>query len=169
MPPLKCLGEPRVEIRHAPRSAYAGEVIWKRFLRYALGSGLATMTSAVAFAVAYRGLDQGPRMATGAAFLAGATVNFVANRFWAWSRHARHGLGRDALFYAALSVTTALAAAAVTSLTHAYVQDLDPNRRVLLVEGSYFATYAALFLVKFVILDRVVFRSRHQVPSTTRA
>ena len=127
------------------------------------------MTSAVAFAVAYRGLDQGPRMATGAAFLAGAMVNFVANRFWAWSRHARHGLGRDALFYGALSVSTAVVAAAVTSLTHAYVQDLDANQRTLLVEGSYFATYAVLFLVKFLVLDRVIFRSRHHVPTTTRA
>jgi putative flippase GtrA len=169
MPPSKCLGEPGVEIRRAPLSAYADEVIWKRFLRYALGSGLATMTSAVAFAVAYRGLDQGPRMATGAAFLAGATVNFAANRFWAWSRRARAGLARDALSYAALSLGAALAAAVVTSLTHAYLQDLDTDRRAVLVEGSYFATYAALFLVKFLVLDRVVFRSRHHVPSTTRA
>jgi len=144
-------------------------VIWTRFLRYALGSGLATLTSAVAFAVAYRALDQGPRIATGAAFLAGALVNFVANRFWAWHRRARQGLGRDALYYAGLSVGTALVAAAVTSLTHLYVQDLDPNRRAVLVEASYFATYAVLFLVKFVVLDRIVFRSRHQVPTTTRA
>ena len=126
-------------------------------------------TSAVAFAVAYRALDQGPRIATGAAFLAGALVNFVANRFWAWHRRARQGLGRDALYYATLSVGTALVAAAVTSLTHLYVQDLDPNRRAVLVEASYFATYAVLFLVKFVVLDRIVFRSRHQVPTTTRA
>ena len=40
-----------------------------------------------------------------------------------------------------------------------YVQDLNPNGRALWVEGSYFATYAALFLVKFLVLDRVVFRS----------
>ena len=64
---------------------------------------------------------------------------------------------------------TALVAAAVTSLTHLYVQDLYPNRRAVLVEASYFATYAVLFVGKFVVLDRLVFRSRHQVPSTTRA
>ena len=149
----------RDEIRNAVRSAYAGQVTWTRFLRYAVGSGLATVTSAVAFAVAYRVLDQGPRIATGAAFLAGATVNFVAGRFWAWNRRARRGLGRDALSYAALAVTTGLAAAAVTSLTHAILHDADPNQRAVLVEASYFATYAVLFLVKFLVLDRVVFRS----------
>jgi putative flippase GtrA len=140
-----------------------------RFARYAVGSGLATVTSAVAFALAYRVLDQGPRVATGAAFLAGAVVNFAASRFWAWNRRVRHGLGRDAVAYAALAVTAALAAAVVTSVTHALLRDADPDRRAVLVEASYFATYAALFLVKFVVLDRLVFRSRHQVPSTTRA
>ena len=140
-----------------------------RFVRYALGSGLATATSAVAFALAYRVLDQGPRVATCAAFLAGALINFTANRFWAWNRRARHGLGRDALSYAALAGFAALAAAVVTSLTHALLRDADPDRRAVLVEASYFATYAVLFVVKFVVLDRVVFRSRHQVPSTTRA
>ena len=47
-----------------------------RFLRYAVGSGLATLVSAVAFALAYRTLAQGPRIATGAAFLlpAGTTT-----------------------------------------------------------------------------------------------
>jgi putative flippase GtrA len=140
-----------------------------RFGRYAIGSGLATVSSALAFALAYRVLDQGPRVATGAAFLAGALVNFAAGRCWAWNRRVRRGLGRDALSYALLAVTAALAAAVVTSITHALLHDADPDRRAVLVEASYFATYAALFLVKFVVLDRVVFRSRHQVPSTTRA
>ena len=140
-----------------------------RFLRYAVGSGLATLTSAVAFALVYRGLDQGPRVATGAAFLAGAVVNFTTNRFWAWKRRARRGLGRDVLSYATLAIAAALAAAAATSATHALLRDADPNRRAVLVEASYFATYALLFVVKFVVLDRLVFRSRHQVPSTTRA
>jgi putative flippase GtrA len=140
-----------------------------RFGRYAVGSGLATVTSAVAFALAYRVLDQGPRVATAAAFLAGALVNFTASRFWAWQRRVRRGLGRDALSYAVLSLTAAIAAAVVTSVTHALLHDADPDRRALLVEASYFATYAVLFVGKFVVLDRLVFRSRHQVPSTTRA
>jgi putative flippase GtrA len=140
-----------------------------RFVRYTLGSGLATLGSAAAFAVAYRLLDQGPRVATGTAFLTGALINFTANRFWAWDRRSRPGLGRDALAYAGLAVAAALAAGTVTSLTHALLRDADPDRRAVLVEAGYFATYGALFLVKFVVLDRVVFRSRHQVPSTTRA
>jgi putative flippase GtrA len=146
-----------------------------RFIRYAIGSGLATATSAVVFAVVYRVLGEGPRLASVTAFLAGAVVNFTSNRFWAWRRvvrrRTRPGLGRDALFYAIVAVVSALAATGVTSLTHAALAGADPDRRAILVEMSYFATYAALFLLKFFVLDRVVFhtKDRNQLDSTTRA
>jgi putative flippase GtrA len=140
-----------------------------RFVRYCASSGLASLVSAAMFALVYRWLEQGPRAATVTAVVTGALVNFTANRFWSWGRRQRLGLGRDAVAYAALVTVTALTAAVVTSLTHVYLRVADPNLRAVLVEASYFATYAALFLIKFAILDRVVFRSRHQVPSTTRA
>ena len=142
-----------------------------RFIRYAIGSGLATVTSAVAFAIVYRVLGEGPRLASVTAFLAGAVVNFTSNRFWPWRRRRRPGLGRDALFYGIVAIVSALAATGVTSLTHAALANADPDRRAVLVEVSYFATYAVLFLLKFVVLDRFVFhtKARNQVDSTTRA
>jgi putative flippase GtrA len=65
-----------------------------RFIRYAIGSGLATASSAVAFAIVYRVLGEGPRLASVTAFLAGAVVNFTSNRFWAWRRDARRDARR---------------------------------------------------------------------------
>jgi putative flippase GtrA len=140
-----------------------------RFVRYATGSAGAVAASALAFLLAYRLLDLGPRVASVTAFLAGAVVNFGASRFWAWDRRHRSGLGRDLAGYVLLAIAIALAAMGVTSLADARLAAADPTVRAVLVEGAYFATYAALFLVRFVLLDRVVFRSRHQVPSTTRA
>jgi len=140
-----------------------------RFVRYATGSAGAVVASALAFALAYRLLDLGPRWASVTAFLAGAVVNFSASRFWAWKRRDRSGLGRDLLGYAVLAVAIALIAMGVTSFADAHLAGADPTTRAVLVEGCYFATYAVLFLVRFVVLDRLVFRSRHQVPSTTRA
>lgn len=146
-----------------------GRRTWRgRLGRYALGSAGAMLVSALAFAFAYGPLGLGPRLASVTAFLAGALVNFTTNRFWAWSRRGRSGLGRDAFGYALLAVATAATAAAVTGTAHAWLRDADPVRRTVLVEAAYFATYGALFLVRFVLLDRLVFRSRRQVPSTTR-
>jgi putative flippase GtrA len=140
-------------------------------MRYTAGSLLATAVSAVTFAVAYRTLGLGPQLSSVAAFAAGALVNFVANRFWAWSRRHRRGLGRDLFWYAVLAASSGLAAIGVTSATDWYEDRIGatPNHQALLVEASYFASYAAMFLVKFMVLDRVLFRSRAQVDSTTRA
>jgi putative flippase GtrA len=132
-----------------------------RFVRYAVGSALATLVSAVTFAVSYR-MNLGPEVSSVAAFAAGALINFVANRFWAWARRQRRGLGRDAAWYALLAVGTALVAIGVTTVTDWYVDQAgtSPNHQALLVEASYFATYAAMFFVKFVLLDRLIFRPR---------
>jgi putative flippase GtrA len=134
---------------------------WGRFLRYAATSAVATLASAATFAVTYRLLHAGPQLASVTAFAAGALINFTGSRLWAWARQ-RRGLSRDAILYAALAICTALAAAGVTSLADGYTGrlGLSDDRRVVLAEVAYFATYAAMFLVKFVLLDRVLFASR---------
>jgi putative flippase GtrA len=147
--------------------------VWgRRFIRYTAGSALATLTSAGTFAVVFH-FNGGPRLASLAAFLAGATVNFVAGRFWAWNRQGPMRLRRDMAAYLALSISIALAATVVTSLTDHYARrsDVLADHLGLVVEGAYFATYGAMFLLKFAILDRVVFRPRprpaadHAVPA----
>jgi len=139
-----------------------------RFLRYAVGSGAATAASALVFALVFRFLNAGPVAASVSAFLAGFVVNFSAGRFWAWRGRNSPGLGRDAVSFGVVAIVTALAAIGVTSVTDALLGDAGPDTRAVVVEISYYTTYAIFFVAKFVVLDRVVFRSRHQVPSTTR-
>ena len=129
-----------------------------RFARYAAGSALATVVSAVVFALVYRAAHGEPRLASLSAFAAGAAVNFAVGRFWAWRRRGP-GLGRQAAGYAVVAVTTALAAVGVTSVTGWYAgrAGLTDVHRAVVVELAYFATYAVAFGVKFVLLDRVVF------------
>ncbi len=145
-----------------------GIPVWgRRFIRYAAGSVVATLTSAGVFAVVFQALNLGPRAASIAAFLAGAAVNFVAGRFWAWKRHGPVRLRRDVVAYLALSVSIAVAATIVTSITDHYARRsaVLADHLGLVVEGAYFATYGAMFLIKFAILDRVVFRhTRHDYP-----
>lgn len=137
----------------------------RRFIRFALGSVVATVTSAGAFYVVYH-LGGPAAVASVCAFACGFVVNFVAGRYWAWNRRSPAGLGRDAVSYLAVAIGTALTAAAVTSLTDHYARrsaTLDSHLPVV-VEGAYFATYAAGFLVKFSVLDRVVFRAEQTAP-----
>ena len=55
-------------------------------------------------------------------------------------------------------IGSAVTAAVVTSVTDHLVQPVDSHAlKTLLVTGSYFGTYAVLFIVKFVLFDRLVF------------
>lgn len=121
--------------------------------------------SAVVFPLAYRFGHLDPRVSSLAAFLSGACVNFVANRFWAWARRERQGLGRDVASYAMVAVSTALLATGSTTLAEWYARraGMSDNVRTLFVEAAYFATYATTFVLKFAILDRLVFASRDRL------
>ncbi|MDT4987280.1 MAG: hypothetical protein QOI74_1374 [Micromonosporaceae bacterium] len=131
-----------------------------RLLRFAVSSLLATLASAAVFPLVYRG--GGPRLATLAAFVTGALVGFVVNRCWTWQGRDRSTLGRDILRYAAVACSVAALAAVATTVTDGYTTraGLDSATRTILVEGAYLGTYLVMFGVKFLVLDRWVFRAR---------
>jgi putative flippase GtrA len=133
-----------------------------RLLRFLAGSVLATLTSAAVFPLVYRWAHAGPRIATFAAFAAGAAVSFVVNRFWTWSRRERDGLGRDLFGFFAVAGSVAVLAAIVTSITDFYADraGISDNLRTAMVETAYLGTYGVMFLIKFLLLDRLVFRTR---------
>src|ERR1051325_5065405 len=77
-----------------------------RFLRYAVGSATASAVSAVTLAAAYQGIGLDPRVSSISAFCAGALVNFLIYRFWAWRATADAGAAavrRDFLKYAVVA------------------------------------------------------------------
>jgi putative flippase GtrA len=140
-----------------------------RLMRFAAGSLLATAASAGVFALVYRVGGTGPRAATFAAFAAGAVVSFVVNRSWTWNRRHRAGLRRDIAAFLAVVGSIAVLAAIATSVTESYAYRIGAGdgERTVLVETAYLGTYALMFLVKFVLLDRWVFRAQDE--NTTRA
>ena len=152
-----------------------------RFLRYAVGSATASAVSAVTLAAAYQGIGLDPRVSSISAFCAGALVNFLIYRFWAWRATVEAGAAavrRDFLKFAVVATGTALVALATTTIADAWARSagLSTGLRTLVVEGSYFGAFAVMFIAKFLILDRYVFRaraasarSRDQVENTTPA
>jgi len=152
-----------------------------RFLRYAVGSAAASLVSAVTLALVYQGMGLDPRVSSIAAFCAGALVNFLIYRFWAWRATAESGsaaVRRDFLKYAVVAIGTALVALGTTTIADNWARSagLSASLRTLVVEGSYFGAFGVMFIAKFLILDRYVFRaraasarSRDQVENTTPA
>ena len=119
--------------------------------KYSASSVVATAISQLAFALSYW-FGAAAVVATGIAWVAGAVPNYVLNRRWSWRSQGQM------LPYAIIVIGSAIIAALVTTLTSHLVQGIDSHAwKTLLVTGSYFATYGVLFILKFVLFDRLVF------------
>ncbi|HZX09001.1 GtrA family protein [Kribbella sp.] len=124
---------------------------WLLWAKYSASSVVATVVSQLAFALCYW-FGAPALVATLVAWLAGAVPNYVLNRRYTWGRSGQK------LPYTIIVIGSAVTAALVTSLTDHLVQPIESHAwKTLLVTGSYFGTYAVLFIVKFVLFDRLVF------------
>jgi putative flippase GtrA len=135
------------------------------WFRYTAGSIVAGLISQAVFVVCYA-LGALPMVASITAFLAGAVPNYLLNRRWAWRGRGRADVVRETLPYAVIVVTTALAAAAVTSATDGWVR-LNVDHRgwqIALVTAAFLGTYGVMFVLKFVLFDRLVFTGSRRRP-----
>jgi putative flippase GtrA len=139
----------------------------QRFWRYALGSVIASVASQLAFMTVY-GLALGsPTVATVCAFAVGIPINYVLNRRWAWVRRGKPGLRDELLPYAAVIATSIIASAVATGAVDAWLRTVSMPRlaEVALVGATFAAVNGGLFLAKYVLLDRLVFRGRSRQPA----
>jgi putative flippase GtrA len=140
-----------------------------RFVRYGVGSALASVTSAITLAVVFHALGAGPQVASITAFIGGALVNFLLYRFWAWRATIQETrMTGDVLKFSLVAVATALVALSATTIADHYAkaEDLSGWVRTLVIEGAYFGSFAVMFVAKFLVLDRFVFSARKRSAAT---
>jgi putative flippase GtrA len=130
-----------------------------RFVRYSIGSIVAIVTSEVAFVACYGSGLMGTTAASVVAFFAGAVPNYVLNRSWAWERRGRPRIGREVILYALVSLVSLISAAAATGWVNRIAAHFTTSQaiRTALVAAAYLVTYGVLFILKFVIFQRVIF------------
>ncbi|MGH3979022.1 MAG: GtrA family protein [Pseudonocardiaceae bacterium] len=161
------------------RTRLAHSRVGRLFSRFAAGSAVAAGCSQLAFLLLY-GLTGASAAVSGAlAFLAGAVPNFLLQRYWTWKRAGRIGVRGELLPYLGVIAFNALVATGATAGTDRLIGGAidDHALRTVLLTVAFTGSYLLLFVVKFVLLDRLVFgaatrreeRSRHQVPTITRA
>lgn len=134
----------------------------RRFSRYTAGSVVAFGTSNLTFLVLYGLGWTSPQVASVLAFAAGIPVNYVLNRRWAWQRRGRPALRAEVLPYGGVVGLSVVAAAVGTWAADRWLQSVGLPRavEVLLVDATFIAINGGLFLAKYVLLDRLVFRDR---------
>lgn len=140
------------------------------FTRYAIGSVLAGLASESVLLATYGPGLLGPHVASVVAWAAGAVLNYVLNRWWAWGRRGRASLRRELLPYWTITLATVAVSAWATGVADRFGNRLAGELRVAFVGGAFLVVYGLMFGVKFALYHYVVFadRSRHQVLRTTR-
>ena len=129
-------------------------------LRYVGGSVIAAACSEVTLVVLYGLLHLAPGPASCLAWLAGAVPNYWLNRSWTWRRRGRPDMRREVLPYVTIILATLLLATVLTAAVDRWARDgaTGSTARVVLVAGTFLGVYVAMFLLRFLLLDRLFTR-----------
>jgi putative flippase GtrA len=131
-----------------------------RVVRYSAGSLVAVAVSAVTLTVLVGVVRMSAGPAAVLAFLAGAVPNWILNRQWAWEQTGRVRLGRELVPYVAIVLATLAATAGASAAVDAATRNASHWVSVVAVDGAYIAATGLMFVVKFVLFDRLVFTQR---------
>lgn len=154
------------------------------FARFAAGTVVSTACSQLTFVLLFGVAHESAAMSGAAAFLAGAVPNFFIHRFWTWRRCGPVGMRRELLPYLAVVTFSGLVATGITSGVDRLVGGIlhDHVVHTAVIAIAFSVSYLPLFVLKFALLDRLVFGSqdrrsdhrraqdsRDHVPTSTRA
>lgn len=133
-----------------------------KLVRYAAVSAISTTISLVLLGLLIATNATTAGRANVIATTAGILPSFELNRRWVWNRKGRRSIGTEvgpfvALSFTELGLSTVAVSAAARWATAARV---GTTAHTLAAETANIATFGSLWVVQYVILDRVLFRTR---------
>ncbi len=134
----------------------------RQVLRYAGVSAIATTTSLMTLGLLVSTRTLSPGWANVVATALGTIPSFELNRRWVWNRRGRRSVGREVGPFVSLTfIGLVLSTAAVSVTGHLAEQlALTGMARTLAIEAANLAAFGVLWIVQFVILDRLLFNDR---------
>ncbi|WP_426573614.1 GtrA family protein [Aquihabitans sp. McL0605] len=133
-----------------------------RFLRYGLVSVIATGTSLLVLGVLVATHTMTPGWANVAATAVGTVPSFELNRRWVWRRHGASSIGAEVIPFAAMSAAGLVLSTLAVSLAGRWTDQagLVGADRTMAIQAASLAAFGILWLLQFVLLDRVLFADR---------
>jgi len=148
--------------RESSRLARARRIVERprvnKVLRYAVTSGVATGVSEITLLALYASGFLGASGASIVANLAGTVPSYLLSRYWIWPEAERSGAARQMGLYWVTSAVSLVASTAATSLAAAH-SPAGHGTHVIIVGAAYIAAYAVLWVAKFLVYQRVIFRT----------
>jgi putative flippase GtrA len=155
---------PRSRPRRHPRSRAARlRSLAPKLVRYAAVSGVATGTSLTVLGCLVATGVLGASWANVVAVAVGTVPSFELNRRWVWGKRGERSIVAEVIPFCILSLaglclSTLAVGGAAAWAARAGVRG---GARTLAVEGAHVAAFGSLWVVQYLVLDRVLFRRRH--------
>ena len=146
------------------RSSLPGRATLRRLVRYTGVSAIATSTSLVVLFVLVGIVGLPAIWSNVVATAIGTVPSFELNRRWVWQRQGRRSLLGQIIPFTALSFTGLLVSSVVVGVVSGHTSGWSHWGHTLAVEFANIAAYGSLWVVQYVVLDRLLFRSgdRHR-------
>jgi len=126
-------------------------------LRYCAVSGVATGTSLVTLGILVGIVGTNATLANVVATAVGTVPSFELNRRWVWAQQGRRSLVRQVIPFSALSFAGLVLSTLAVKVAADHTASLGRGWHTLAVEAANVAAYGILWVLQFVILDRVLF------------
>lgn len=140
-----------------------------QLLRYSAVSGVSTVTSLSILGVLVGLFGVDAVVANVVATAVGTVPSFELNRRWVWCDRSQRSVLRQVTPFCALSFTGLVLSTLAVRAVSARTIDWSRGWHTLAVEAANVAAYGALWVVQFVLLDRVLFRHQRQLPLASGA
>jgi putative flippase GtrA len=135
-----------------------------RIIRSLAVSGITSVLSLTILALLVRFDVTAPALANVIASIAGIGPSFALNRRWAWRGQGRGHLTREVAPFWAYSLVSLVLSTIAVARAGVWADQLNasPEQRTVLALGASLATYGALWIGQFLLLDRLLFRHHHE-------
>ena len=127
----------------------------RKLSTYTAGSVIAAGCSELALLLCYGVLHLSPGVSAVLGWLCGALPNYWLNRRWTWRRTGRPDARRELLPYVLIVLVTLALAALVTHAVDAALSASSEATRTTLVGAAFLGVYVVMFLVRYLLLDRL--------------
>ena len=134
------------------------EMLW-RFIRYGSVSAISTTVGLLVLGILVGGFSFPAIWANVIATAIGTVPSFELNRRWVWAQNGQRSIRRQAIPYAICSFGGLVISTIAVHLASNATRHSARFTHTAAVELAVLASYGSLWLIQFVLCDRVLFRS----------
>lgn len=143
----------------------------RQFLRYGTVSLISTAISLVVLGTLVAFQVMPAAWANIVATFIGTVPSFELNRRWVWGHTGQRSVGKQVVpFFALTFIGLGLSTVCVYLASHwAQNRGMDASQQAIIAQLANLVGFGSLWLIQFVILDRVLFKSPVEAPNPVEA